>query len=120
MKKHSQQKVEAELMELGYELLSEYVNVGTNLKLRGMECGHPFERNLSNIKKYPKCPTCKHIRFEKEARDKLQRLGFELISEYMNIRKTSTLKCLKCGRTFKRTLKSLWKRPTCKCWREID
>ncbi|UCE53288.1 MAG: hypothetical protein JSV31_29215 [Desulfobacterales bacterium] len=108
------------LAKKNWTLLSEYKNKTENLRLKCLNCGHEFPKTLGNLKEKSQCPNCRKLRYEENARTKLKELGFELVSEYVDIRKLATLKCLKCGDTFKRTLKSHWKNPTHKCGRNLD
>lgn len=55
--KFSNEYVNDLLSEYGCELLSDYINSGTNIKIK-CSCGNTFLRTLDNFKKYPFCKEC--------------------------------------------------------------
>jgi hypothetical protein len=108
-----------------WELTDEYINNKEKLNLKCLKHGHQFKMTFHNIKENTECPKCKKLSYEENARIKLKNLGFELVSEYADVRSMSTIKCLNCGETFQRSLKSLWQKPTHICgirldWSKID
>jgi hypothetical protein len=100
--------------------LSTYINNKQKLKFQCAVCSNVFELTLGNIKKKTECQKCRKLRFESEAKAKLNQLGFDLQSGYTSIRQIVQIKCLKCGRIFERTLKMHWKKPKCTCGRNFD
>lgn len=115
-----EKKLSKILKEKKWIILSEYKNNKHELMFQCMSCSNIFKFLFNNIKKKTECPKCKKLRFEVDAKSKLNQLGFELISEYKSIRQLAEIKCLKCGKSFKRTLKRQWKQPTCVCGRNFD
>ena len=80
-----------------YELLSEYKNSKTKVKLRCTE-GHVYSVTPNAFKNGDRCPKCSNncpIQSRKQFIELLQQEGYELLSEYKGTMKNVELKCPK-------------------------
>ena len=84
------------LVKEGYELISEYKNVTTKVKLRCPE-GHEYSSTTpSNFKSGRRCPVCAGqcpIQAEKEFKELLTKEGYELLGEYKGALKKVKIRC---------------------------
>ncbi|KFZ25606.1 MAG: hypothetical protein KQ78_02198 [Candidatus Izimaplasma bacterium HR2] len=80
------------LVSVGYELLSEYKNVATKVKIRCNK-GHEYEVRPNNFKKGRRCPRCPIIQASKEFKELVESMGYKLLSEYIDTKTKLKLRC---------------------------
>jgi len=121
MRRLTQKEVESVLKNMGFELLSPYVNTRTKLKLKHIDCGFVFDnRTYGHLKINPKCPKCyppKTVRRSiKRVREIVEsKQGHKLLSiEYINNRTPIEIECLVSGQRVTTTLKSYMKSKGCR------
>ncbi len=97
----TQEEIKEKLREFDLELLSEFKNMRTKIKVKCLKCGYIREvrpNDIINRKRIcPECARRKKMLSEDEVRKKFKEAGIELLSEYRNMNTKVKAKCLKCG-----------------------
>ena len=104
-----------ELVGDEYEVLGEYVNRNTHIKIKHNKCGNEWDIKPWVFKRGVRCPKCskftkiEHDEFVRRAYD-LNKGLFEIIGEYKNIRSSIKIKSLKCGHVYETPALNLLKK----------
>ena len=83
------------LTKEGYELIGEYKNTHTKVKLK-CDRGHEWETIPNNFKKGNRCPKCSNIcpiQAKEQFIQTLDQEGYELLSEYKNVMIKVKIRC---------------------------
>lgn len=88
-----------------YEVLGEYVNNKTRIKMKHLDCGNVYEPlPYEFIARGTRCPVCvrKNTRTKdfKERVNKLTGGEYEVVGEYINSASNVEMKHVKCGQNF--------------------
>ena len=103
-------------IEHEYNLLSEYKNTTTYIRLEHKECGHVWDVQPRVINQGSRCPNCSKTFTHEEFINKLEKEKpnqYELISEYKNMKTKVKFKHKKCGYTGERLPANLLKARNC-------
>ena len=87
-----------------YEVLGEYINSRTHIKIRHI-CGHEYDVTPDNILRGKGCPKCRNTRnTDQFKKDIFERFGgeYEVLSEYEHINKEVKFLHKMCGTEFHR------------------
>ena len=97
--RHSQEFIEKELKKEGYQLLSNYVNAKTKIKIKCPQ-GHKYEVTWSNFKQGNRCPRCRAEKMSEQQRlsstfikEEMLKDGYILLSEYKHSATKVDIEC---------------------------
>jgi hypothetical protein len=103
VKKKTTEQFKKEVYDLvgdEYEILGEYVNSYTKIRIKHTKCGHIYEVTPANFLRGSKCPKCSrkktHEQFIKEVFN-LVGNEYTVIGEYINSKNKVSIKHNKCG-----------------------
>lgn len=106
-----------------YELLSEYINPKTKIKVMHKKCGYVWETSPYNIFKIHNCPMCenKWKRTTEDFKKEIQNIcgdEYKLLSEYKGTNEKVLLEHTKCGNVYEVLPREFKKGKRCpKCMR---